>query len=216
MPFPEPAPPPAGVTGPPQSGTGTSPGDESVPGEGFRLLGERERFAGGFLRLVTGTFVGPDGFTFERDIVRHPGAVCVVPLEDDGVHVMLVRQYRAAIGEALLELPAGKLDVAGEPPEDCARRELIEEIGSDTRSLVELGWFYNSPGFTDERTWCFLAEGLIADRRSAQGVEERHMTIERVRLGDVDGLVAAGQLIDAKSLIGLFLARSLLASRARP
>jgi ADP-ribose pyrophosphatase len=130
--------------------------------------------------------------------------------------VLFVRQYRAAIGEALLELPAGKLDVVGEPAEACARRELIEEIGRDARLFTDLGWFYNSPGFTDERTSCFLAEGLIADRRSAQGVEERHMTIERVSIDDIDDLIAAGELVDAKSLIGLFLARSWLTSHAQP
>ena len=170
------------------------------------------RYEGGFIKLVTGTFVGPDGFTFERDIVRHPGAVAVVPLEEDGRHVLLVRQYRAAVGDALLELPAGKRDVEGEPADECARRELIEEIGQDATSLTELGWFYNSPGFTDERTVCFLAEGLTPAEPAAPGVEEVHMTVERVCLDDLEELVAAGDLVDAKSLIGLLLARARIAT----
>ena len=177
----------------------------------FRLLGERERFKGGFLRVVTGTFVGPDGFTFERDIVRHPGAVSVVPLEADRRHAILVRQYRAAVDTPLLELPAGKLDVVGEPPEECAARELAEEIGYRAGSLVELCQFLNSPGFSDERSWIYLAEQLVRCDRDAQGVEERHLTLERVDLDELDDLVAAGEIVDAKTIIGLQLARSRLA-----
>jgi ADP-ribose pyrophosphatase len=178
--------------------------------QGFRLLGERERFNGGFLRVVTGTFVGPDGFTFERDIVRHPGAVSVVAAEADRRHVILVRQYRAAVDTALLELPAGKLDVPGEPPEDCAARELAEEIGYRPGSLVELCQFLNSPGFSDERSWIYLGENLVRCDRDAQGVEERHLTLERVDLDELDDLIATGEILDAKTIIGLQLARSRL------
>lgn len=177
---------------------------------GFRSLGERERVRAGFLSLVTGTFVGPDGFTFERDIVRHPGAVAVVPLESDGRHVLLIRQYRAAVDSTILELVAGKLDVLDEPPEECAHRELVEEIGYHTAKLTELCHFYNSPGFTDERTVCFLAEGLTRGDRQAQGVEERHLTVERVDLEDLDDLIAAGEIVDAKTIIGLTLTRDRL------
>src|SRR5271155_2152520 len=101
----------------------------------FRFIGERERFRSSFIRLVTGTLVGPDGFTFERDIVRHPGAVCVVPIENDGKDVVMVRQYRAALDRFILEIPAGKRDVFGEPPEMTARRELIEEVGRESGSI---------------------------------------------------------------------------------
>jgi 8-oxo-dGTP pyrophosphatase MutT (NUDIX family) len=188
----------------------------SPEGPGFRPLGERERFSGGFLRLVTGTFVGPDGFTFERDIVRHPGAVCVVPLEEDRRHVLLVRQYRAAVAEAILELPAGKLDVADEPAVDCAARELAEEIGHRARRWTLLCQFLNSPGFTDERTSCFLAEGLSPCERDTQGVEEHHMTIERVDLEDLDALMASGEIVDAKTIIGLQAVRDRLRAATPP
>ncbi len=189
---------------------------EPDPRIGFRPLGERPRYEGSFFKLVTGTFVGPDGFTFERDIVKHPGAVAVVALEEDRRHVLLVRQYRAAVGAGILELPAGKRDLEGEPASDCARRELMEEIGQDAAVFTELGWFYNSPGFTDERTVCFLAEGLTPVDSDAQGVEEMHMTVERIALDDIDELVAAGDLVDAKTLIGLMLARTKLAETAPP
>lgn len=179
----------------------------------FRKIGERERLAGSFIRIVTGTFVGPDGYTFEREMVRHLGAVCIVPLEDDGDTVRCVRQYRPPLEETVLELPAGKLDVPGESVELAARRELAEEIGAEAARITELGAFYNSPGFTDERTTCFLAEGLSEVGTSLQGIEEQHMTIERIRLSEVFSLVARGTLTDGKSIIALCLAAELLRGR---
>ena len=107
----------------------------------FRQIGERLRYPGERLRVVVGTFVGPDGFTFEREIVRTFAAVCVVPLESDREHVLLVRQYRGPVDQALLELPAGKLDVPGEPPELCAARELAEEVGATAERFTQLGQF---------------------------------------------------------------------------
>ena len=181
----------------------------------FRQIGERPRYEGGFLRLVTGTFVDPDGFTFERDLVRHAGAVCVVPLEADGEHVIVLRQYRGALDRALLEIPAGKLDVAGEAADLCAHRELREEVGRQAGSLVEIGGFYNSPGFTDEFTVCFLAEDLIAGVREPHGVEERNATVERISLSEVEELMAAGELLDGKTIISLLLTRGTLARRNR-
>jgi 8-oxo-dGTP pyrophosphatase MutT (NUDIX family) len=190
----------------------------TVPGtEGeFRRIGERERLAGSFIRLVTGTFVDPEGFTFEREIVRHLGAVCVVPLEDDGEHVLCVRQYRAPLDRRLLELPAGKMDVPGEAAELCARRELAEEVGRAATAFTELGRFYNSPGFTDELTTCFLAEGLTNVGRTAHGIEEQHMTVERVALGEWWELMAGGEIVDAKTVIGLCLTEHLLRVRRSP
>jgi 8-oxo-dGTP pyrophosphatase MutT (NUDIX family) len=181
-----------------------------TPDSSFRQLGERERFDAGFFQIVTGTFVAPDGFAFERQVVRHPGAVCVVALEDDRRSVLMIRQYRGAVDARLLELPAGKRDVAEEDPALCASRELVEEIGRESSSIKEVARFYNSPGFTDEETICFLAEGLREVPREAHGVEEEHIVIERVSLDDVEKLMASGDLVDAKSIIGLLAARSAL------
>lgn len=182
---------------------------------GFRRIGERERLSNSFIRLVTGTFVDPDGYTFEREIVRHLGAVCIVPLEDDGKHLLCVRQYRAPLDSTVLELPAGKMDVPGELAELCARRELAEEVGKEAEVFTELGSFYNSPGFTDERTTCFLAEGLKEVGREHHGVEEQHMTVERVPLARFWELVRDGTVIDAKTIIGVALAERALAGRNR-
>ncbi len=174
--------------------------------DGFRRLGERLVHQGGVIAVAVGTFEGPDGSTFERDVVHHPGAVSVVAVDDDG-RVPLVRQYRAAIEEWILELPAGKLDVEGEDPEACARRELAEEVGLAASQWVQLCTFRNSPGFSDERHRVFLARGLSEVPQDRQGVEEAAMTVEWVSLADAVPLVRDGAVTDAKTVIGLLLAR---------
>jgi ADP-ribose pyrophosphatase len=179
----------------------------------FRRIGERDRHDLGFLSLVTATFVGPDGFTFERDIVRHPGAVCVVPLDDAG-RVVCVRQYRGAIDRYVLEIPAGKMDVPDEPPAIGAARELAEEVGLAAESLEELGSFFNSPGFTDERTYCYLAEGLTDVGQAVEGIEEQYMTIERVPLEEIFDLLDKGEMVDGKTIVACFLAKRRLEARA--
>lgn len=207
-----------GAAGAPGPGTGRAErtGGAGGPGKGaFRALGERERFAGGFLRLVTGTFVGPDGFIFDRDIVRHPGAVVIAAVEEDGRHVLCIRQFRAAVNDVLLELPAGKLDVAEEPIADCAARELAEEVGVEAATLTQLCSYYNSPGFADERSTLFLAEGLTPCERSAQGVEEHNIEIERVDLRTLDEMIATGRIVNGNTILGLLMAREELRRRRR-
>jgi len=172
---------------------------------GFRKLDERLEWSGTLVSAGVGTFADPDGNTFERDVVHHPGAVVVVAVVGDDV--LLVRQYRAAIDRNLLEIPAGKRDVDGEPVLVTAHRELEEEVGMKAGSMVQLAEFYNSPGFCDEHSYLFLATDLTACPTSFQGIEEGHMTIEQVPLDSVPDLVAQGELVDGKSIIGLFLAR---------
>ncbi len=111
-----------------------------------------------------------------------------------------------------MELPAGKLDVPGEPPELCAARELNEEVGAEGGAFTELGRFFISPGFCDEQSTCFLAEGLKPGTRAADGIEEEHLVVERISLSSVEELVATGDIADAKTIVGLFLARSFLAA----
>lgn len=172
----------------------------------FRKLAEREVHRGSLISVAVGTFAAPDGEEFARDVVHHPGAVSVVPLLADGSTVVLLRQYRAAIDRELLEIPAGKRDVAGEAPELTAHRELAEEIGMRAGRLERLAEFYNSPGFCDEHSFVFLARDLEPCGNSLQGIEEQHMTVEHVALADVPRLIASSELVDAKSIIGLTLA----------
>jgi ADP-ribose pyrophosphatase len=181
---------------------------------GFRVLGASTLNDVGFLQLERVRVAGPDGEEFDRHVVRHPGAVVVVPVianPDGGSDALLVRQWRVATGADLLEVPAGKRDVAGEPPEATANRELEEEIGYHAGRLEPLAEFYNSPGFSDEYTYLFLATELEARERGAVSAEEAAMTIERVPLDRVDELIASRELVDAKSIIGLTLARQFLA-----
>jgi ADP-ribose pyrophosphatase len=180
---------------------------------GFRIVGSRTLSDVGFLSLTEEQVEGPERELFTRYAVHHPGAIVVVPIDVDGVSAVLVRQFRAAIGRDLLEVPAGKRDVRGEAPEDTARRELEEEIGRRPGRLVELCEFHNSPGFCDEYTHLFLATELEERTRAAVSHEEAAMTIERVPLDRVDDLIATGELIDAKSIIGLLLARQFLDGR---
>lgn len=145
-----------------------------------------------------------DGEEFDRDVVRHPGAVAVVPLHDDGT-VTLVRQFRVALGDDLLELPAGLRDVEGEADSRTAERELVEEAGLQADHIEPLTTFHNSPGFSDESVAIFLATGLHEVDHDRQGIEEQHMTIERLPLAEALDLVHKGAITDAKTIIGLTL-----------
>ncbi len=137
----------------------------------------------------------------QRDVVRHPGAVSIVPF--DGVNVILVRQYRAAIDGDLFEIPAGKRDVSGEPPVDTARRELAEEIGMKAGSIELLANMHHSPGFCDEYGYIFLATDLEAAEQSREGPEEQAMTVHAVPLHDAVAMCFDGRITDSKTLIGI-------------
>jgi ADP-ribose pyrophosphatase len=179
-----------------------------VSASGFGKGPEREIHNGRVFRVAIGEFVAPDGRVVERELVRHPGAVAVVPIV--GEDVVLVRQYRAALDIDLLEIPAGKRDIADEAPELCAARELAEEIGMTGR-LELLTRFYNSAGFSDEECFVYLGTELEPAPMEAHGIEEQFMTIERIRLADAPQLIARGDIRDAKTIIGLMLARERLA-----
>jgi 8-oxo-dGTP pyrophosphatase MutT (NUDIX family) len=180
---------------------------------GFQFLGEDVRYQGWRISVVEARFRAPDGSAFTRDIVRHPGAVAVVPVTDAG-DVLLVRQYRGAVDRHLLEIPAGTRDVEGEPPAETARRELLEEVGVDARDMRLLATMYNSPGFCDEETYLFLATGLDTGATAPHGIEEQYMEVVPVPLADIDALMASGQLIDGQTLLGLLLARQVLAEES--
>jgi mutator protein MutT len=142
-----------------------------------------------------------DGSTAERELVVHPGAVAIIATDQESIY--LVRQPREAVGEpGLLELPAGKLDVEGETPLECAQRELTEEIGMTARSWSELKRFYTSPGFAQEEVTLFVATGLEPTPDHEPDPEER-IEVIAWPLTELDR--AIGECADAKSLIGLLL-----------
>ena len=189
-----------------EPGAGFS-GDSAAAGAapvGFRKVGERRIHDGVVFGVVDSTFASPDGRLVHREVVRHIGAVAVVPVE--GSEVVLVRQFRVPVEEELLEVPAGRRDVAGEAPEDTARRELAEEAGLGCSSLVELGSFYNSPGFCDELSYVYLASDLHPVPRQPDGAEEEWMTTVRVPIDAALEMIDRGAIRDAKTIIGLMLA----------
>jgi 8-oxo-dGTP pyrophosphatase MutT (NUDIX family) len=148
------------------------------------------------------SFREEDGSTREREVVAHPGAVAIVAHDEEVL--FLVRQPREAVGEeALLELPAGKLDVEGETPLECARRELEEEVGLRAAEWRELKRFYTSPGFADEEVYLFEATGL--ERVEARPDEGEDLEVVECPLSDLDSVIE--RCADAKSLIGLMLLR---------
>jgi 8-oxo-dGTP pyrophosphatase MutT (NUDIX family) len=173
---------------------------------GFRQVGETEIHRGWFISVARAQFVDPEGTRFDRDIVRHPGAVAVVPITDDH-EVLLVHQFRPAVNRWLLEIPAGTCDVAGEAPEITARRELVEEIGRDTSKLTLLTRCLNTPGFCDEVTTVFLARDMTEVGDDRHGIEESFMTVEKIPLAGFDRLVDDGTIVDAVTVLGVGLAR---------
>lgn len=171
----------------------------------MRTESSRPVYRGRVLSLRLDTFRRPDGETVEREVVGHPGSVAIVAYDDEHVH--MVRQPREAVGEeSLLELPAGKLDVEGETPLECARRELLEESGLVAREWVELKRFYASPGFAEEEVTLFAATGL--EQREPQPVAGERIEIVRWPLADLEGAIEA--CADSSSLIGLLLLRGTL------
>lgn len=156
----------------------------------------------GFLRIVEKLV--SDGSRVERRVVvEHPGAVVLVPVLATR-RVVMVRQFRASVEREMLELPAGKRDVPGESAIETAARELKEECGLRASSLVEIGRFLNSPGFTNEETVVVLATGLAPSQSAPQSLEEAAMSLEIV------DLETFSVLEDAKSVLGLEMARRYL------
>ena len=143
-----------------------------------------------------------NGNTACREIVEHAPVVAIVPLDENG-EIILVRQYRLAAEEALLELPAGLVD-PGEDLEAAAQRELQEETGYRAASLRRLGGFFVSPGFCTEFIHIYLAAGLTES--PLDGDEDEDIRIERMPLAEAVRLVETGDIKDAKSVAGLLLA----------
>lgn len=176
---------------------------------GFRRLDEREIHQGYIIKVVEARFAAPDGQEFTRDVVRTPSAVAIVPVDrgtDGAWEVVLVRQFRGALDSELLEIPAGICDVEGEAAETTAQRELGEEAGYQARVVWPLTTYHPAAGFTDHRTTILLGVGLDEVGRAAHGIEEDHMTIERMRFDDALAMVERGEITDGKTALGILLA----------
>jgi 8-oxo-dGTP pyrophosphatase MutT (NUDIX family) len=167
--------------------------------EKIEPVGTDIAWEGKVIAAGTERFRYADGTEVTRDKVWHPGAVGILALDDQ--HVWLTRQPREVIGAtASLEIPAGKLDVPGEPPLETAKRELAEEIGRGAERWEELFVFYTSPGFSDERVWVYLATEL-SEASGHELDEDERIEIVPWPLAQLDQ--AIGQCEDSKSLIAL-------------
>jgi len=159
-------------------------------------------FKGRIVDLGIETATLPNGVEVELEVIRHPGAVAIVPLHDDG-SVTLIYQFRHAGGGMMYEVPAGLLEEA-EIPDMAARRELKEEVGLSARSCKRIGIIHTTPGFTDERIYIFLARGLTEGEQALEWDE--YLQPVRMPLDKALQMVVDGDITDAKTICALMLA----------
>jgi ADP-ribose pyrophosphatase len=183
---------------------------ESTGGAPEVVLSSEVVYSGRVVKLRVDKVRLPNGREATREVVDHRGAVALVALDADG-NCLLVRQYRSAVGQVLLEIPAGTLE-AGEDPAVCAARELAEETGYRPGKLVELVGFYSAPGFCTEHLWLYLATDLVEQRAEADADED--IELLRAPLRECVELIRTGEIRDAKSIAGLLAVQAGLGAAA--
>jgi ADP-ribose pyrophosphatase len=156
-------------------------------------------YTGIVVNLNVDTVILPNGVTVDLEIVRHPGAAAVVPVKEDGT-VILIKQFRHAAGGFIYEIPAGKLH-SGEDPKACAARELEEEVGHRAATLELLSSIFTAPGFTDEVIHIYKATGLTTGRQQLD--RDEVLEVIEMPLAEAIGMIEAGAIKDAKSIVGL-------------
>jgi 8-oxo-dGDP phosphatase len=177
--------------------------------ENWPALSTQTRFRGNVFSVRTDRVGMPGGDAADRDVVEHPGAVAVLAI-DEAQNVLLIRQYRHAVGRLLWELPAGIRDVDGEPPLATAKRELLEETGYRAGDWLTLTDFFTTPGMSDERVRVFLARGLTkvpaGQRNFSARHEEASIQIAWVPLDEAAGGIIAGHLHNPTAVVGILAA----------
>jgi ADP-ribose pyrophosphatase len=167
----------------------------------------KELYKGKIFTLNRDTVRFPDGTTAEMDIIRHPGASAIVPFlsdpEGEDPQLLLLRQYRYAAGGYIYEIPAGRLD-GDESPDACAARELKEETGCTAERLDYMYTMFTTPGFTDEKIHVFLASGLTHGEAAREADEFADIVI--MRLAEALELIRTGEIVDAKTALGILYA----------
>jgi ADP-ribose pyrophosphatase len=150
----------------------------------------------------------PDGNQATRELIKHPGAVSIIPITADG-KIVLVEQYRKALERTLIEIPAGKID-PGEEPAVTAVRELEEETGYGAKEFTYIQSFATSPGFADEVIHMYLAQNLYAIENPAAGDEDEFIGLLEVTLEEAEEMVVSGKIYDAKTAFAVLYAKNLL------
>lgn len=158
-------------------------------------------YRGRVATLSLDTFRMPNGHSLLRETIQHPPSVVILPVFEDG-KVLLIRQFRHAVGRVIYEIPAGTSE-PGEPLLRCARRELIEETGYAARRWKKLCRFYPAPGISTERMDCFVATGLYVPKKKLAMDEDEHIVVKITPIPKALEMVRRNQIIDAKSIIGL-------------
>lgn len=176
-----------------------------------KKLSSRQVFDGVVVKLFVDEVELPDGKRSVREIVRHPGAVCVVPVTDDG-KVIMVRQFRYAFGEVLLEIPAGKLE-KGEDPLKAALRELEEETGTVAQRIEHMGELYTTVAIFDEKIQMYLATDL--SYKNAHPDDGEFLEVEKIPLDTLVDMVMRGEIKDSKTQIALLKAQKILNERRK-
>lgn len=169
--------------------------------EAPEILASEEVYHGRIFDISVYT-IRENELTYKREVVHHPGGASVVAVFED-VTIALVRQYRHPTLRYLLELPAGRLSPP-ERPEDCAARELEEEIGVRATKIEKLAEFFTTPGFCEEKIWVYLATGMIETAQNLEGDEQ--LDVVRVSFERAFEMIADGEIEDAKTIIGIGMA----------
>lgn len=169
---------------------------------GERLIEGRQIYDGRVVNLYVDKVQLEDGYTYERELIHHPGAVAMLPFADDG-DIYLVKQYRAGSDADMLELPAGQIE-PGEELEVCARRELQEEIGRYPEELEKLGGFYVGASYTTEFITIFVARGLRESR--LPGDDDERIEVVKMPFDEAVQMAYRNEITDSKTLIGLMWA----------
>lgn len=174
-----------------------------------KKISSEQIFDGVVIKLFVDQIELPDGSKSVREIVRHPGAVCVLPITDEG-EVIMVRQFRYAFGRVLLEVPAGKLE-PGEDPLDAVKRELEEESGVVASKIEHIGELYTTVALIDEKIQVYLATGLTF--KEAHPDEGEFLEVEKIPLSTLVKMVMDGEIKDSKTQIAILKAEKILCSR---
>lgn len=174
--------------------------------EPFQVLNTRRVYQGRAFGVDVVETRLPDGKVRNFDLVRHPGAVTLVPVDDQG-NILFVRQYRLGAGQSLLELPAGTLE-PDEEPDASAAREIREETGMGAKEIRKLGTFYMAPGYSTEHMHVYLATGLFPDW--LEGDEDEFLHVEAIPISRAYEMARSGELTDGKSLASLLMAQPYL------